>query len=295
MSNKKTNEFLISKALKLRQKTFEAFIEHGEAHLGGSFSMIEMLIALYEVILKDNDKFILSNAHASFPLCLLLKEKGLNPELSTHLEIDPYNGIHCTTGSLGHGLPIATGMALAEKQKQNSKIVVVFIGDGTLGEGVVYESMNIASLLGLPLHIVCENNMYAQSTKIDNSLAGSILERPKAFGIKTFHSNTWDLDNLFKNAQKSVKYARNNSPVFHLVDTYRLNHHSKSDDNRDIVEVEQFSIKEYSQEMKNEISLILCVKPNQINIKGKSTDGLGFLGEKKGIAALAISSLSKNN
>jgi 2-C-methyl-D-erythritol 2,4-cyclodiphosphate synthase len=58
---------------------------------------------------------------------------------------------------------------------------------------------------------------------------------------------------------------------------------------------EQFSIKEYSQEMKNEISLILCVKPNQINIKGKSTDGLGFLGEKKGIAALAISSLSKNN
>ena len=50
---------LIVKAKKLRQDTFNAFIEHGEAHLGGSFSMIEMLIALYEVILKDNDKFIL--------------------------------------------------------------------------------------------------------------------------------------------------------------------------------------------------------------------------------------------
>ena len=59
---------LIVKAKKLRQDTFNAFIEHGEAHLGGSFSMIEMLIALYEVILKDNDKFILSKAHASFPL-----------------------------------------------------------------------------------------------------------------------------------------------------------------------------------------------------------------------------------
>ena len=68
---------LIEKARKLRQDTFKAFIEHGEAHLGGSFSMIEMLLALYEVVLKEEDKFILSKAHASFPLCLLLKEKGM--------------------------------------------------------------------------------------------------------------------------------------------------------------------------------------------------------------------------
>ena len=65
---------LISKAKSLRQKTFNSFIETG-AHLGGSFSMIEALIALYEIILKKNDKFILSKAHASFPLCILLKEK----------------------------------------------------------------------------------------------------------------------------------------------------------------------------------------------------------------------------
>jgi transketolase N-terminal domain/subunit len=48
---------------------------------------------------------------------LLLKEKGFNPELTTHLEIDTKNGINCTTGSLGHGLPIATGMAFARKIK----------------------------------------------------------------------------------------------------------------------------------------------------------------------------------
>ena len=53
-------EDLILKARKLRQDTFNAFVEHGEAHLGGSFSMIEMLIALYEVVLKEDDKFILS-------------------------------------------------------------------------------------------------------------------------------------------------------------------------------------------------------------------------------------------
>ena len=106
------------KAQKLRQDTFLAFISKGEAHLGGSFSMIEILISLYYSILKKNDKFILSKAHASFPLCLLLEEKGLKPKLSTHLEIDEKNGIYCTTGSLGHGLPISAGMAFARKKQQ---------------------------------------------------------------------------------------------------------------------------------------------------------------------------------
>ena len=68
---------LINKAKLLRQKTFDAFIEKGEAHLGGSFSMIETLISLFEVVIKKNDKFILSKSHSSFPLCLLLRKKGL--------------------------------------------------------------------------------------------------------------------------------------------------------------------------------------------------------------------------
>ena len=121
-------EKLKKKAANLRKKTFMAFIEKGEAHLGGSFSMIESLLTIYEMILKKNDKFILSKAHASFPLCILLKEKGFNPEIKTHLEIDLKNGIHCTTGSLGHGLPIATGMAFArKKQKIKGKIYVIIV------------------------------------------------------------------------------------------------------------------------------------------------------------------------
>ena len=79
---------LEKKSLDLRRKTFIKFIEKGEAHLGGSFSMIEILIYLYEKILKKNDKFILSKSHASFPLSILLREKGLKTKLTTHLEID---------------------------------------------------------------------------------------------------------------------------------------------------------------------------------------------------------------
>jgi transketolase len=136
---------LILKAKKLRQNTFNAFIEHGEAHLGGSFSVIEMLIALYEVVLTGDDKFILSKAHASFPLCLLLKEKGYDPKLTTHLEIDIENGINCTTGSLGHGLPIGTGMAMARKRLNNPGKIYVIISDGECQEGTTWESLLIGA------------------------------------------------------------------------------------------------------------------------------------------------------
>jgi transketolase len=174
---------LIVKAKKLRQDTFNAFIEHGEAHLGGSFSMIEMLIALYEVILKDNDKFILSKAHASFPLCLLLKEKGLNPELSTHLEIDPDNGIHCTTGSLGHGLPIATGMALARKYLNKEGKIYVMISDGECQEGTTWESLLIGAKHNLDNLVVLidYNKIQALSTLDDALPLDNLVAKFKAF------------------------------------------------------------------------------------------------------------------
>ena len=95
--------------------------------------------------LTKKDKFILSKAHASFPLCLILKNKGLKTKLKTHLELDEKNGIFCTTGSLGHGLPIATGMALSRKLSNNSGKIYVMISDGECQEGTTWESLLIAS------------------------------------------------------------------------------------------------------------------------------------------------------
>ena len=152
-----------------------------------------------------------------------------------------FNDNFFSNGIQGGIVPVAAGMALAAKKNNKGKIGIVFIGDGTLGEGVVYETFNLISLLNLPLLIVCENNRYAQSTKVEDSLAGDILSRPKSFGIKTFHSNTWDLDNLFSDAKDSIDFVRSGKPAFHLVDTYRLNHHSKSDDNRDVKEVLKYT------------------------------------------------------
>jgi len=162
---------LISKARELRRQTFHAFVEQGEAHLGGSFSIIEMLLALYETILLEEDKFILSKAHASFPLCLLLRDKGFNPKLSTHLELDPANGIHCTTGSLGHGLPIAVGMAIARKRLNIPGRIYVMMSDGECQEGTTWESMLVGAKHELDnLVVLIDYNKIQALTTLDEGL-----------------------------------------------------------------------------------------------------------------------------
>lgn len=174
---------LIVKAKKLRQDTFNAFIEHGEAHLGGSFSIIEILIALYDTVLKEEDKFILSKAHASFPLCLLLKEKGLDTKLTTHLELDPERGIHCTTGSLGHGLPIASGMAIARIRQNKLGKIYVLISDGECQEGTTWESLLIGAKHNLDnLVVLVDYNKIQALTTLEEALPlDNLAAKFKAF------------------------------------------------------------------------------------------------------------------
>tara|TARA_B100000674_G_C37965292_1_gene974280 strand:+ start:3224 stop:3985 length:762 start_codon:yes stop_codon:yes gene_type:complete len=204
-------ENLKQKAIKLRQETFLSFIEKGEAHLGGSFSIIEVLILLYEKILRTNDKFILSKAHASFPLCILLRNKGLNPEIKTHLEIDIKNGINCTTGSLGHGLPISTGMAFARKQQKIEGRIFVMVSDGECQEGTTWESLLIASKHKLDnLVIIVDYNKIQALSKLKDALPlNNIMQKFKAFGcncveIKNGHSFK-ELMNGFNKIKKKGK------------------------------------------------------------------------------------------
>lgn len=155
------------------------------------------------------------------------------------------NGHFFSNGIQGGMLPVASGLAMAMKLKKLDKIVLTYIGDGTLGEGVIYETLNIISKWEIPVLIVCENNFWAQSTSIEQNLAGDILKRAEAFGIKTFKSDIWHTEDLFKEAKNSIDYVRNNSkPAFHIVETYRLNHHSKGDDYRQKEQVEEFRLKD---------------------------------------------------
>ncbi|MGB0911011.1 MAG: dehydrogenase E1 component subunit alpha/beta [Nitrospirales bacterium] len=150
-----------------------------------------------------------------------------------------------SNGIQGGIVPVAAGLAMAQKLSETGFITVVFIGDGTLGEGALYETLNIASIWGLPLLVVLENNYYAQSTSQRQTLAGGILARGEAFGIKTAHANTWNPEELMEVVANCVGYVRNEcQPLFLQIDTYRLMAHSKGDDDRDVSEVEEYWAKD---------------------------------------------------
>jgi 2-oxoisovalerate dehydrogenase E1 component len=151
-----------------------------------------------------------------------------------------------SNGIQGGIVPVAAGYALGNKLRHNDAIGVVYIGDGTLGEGALYETMNIISKWEIPLLIVCENNYYAQSTPQHINLAGDILARARAFGIRTGHGDTWSPETLMERAQEAIDYVRNETkPCFFLVETYRLNAHSKGDDDRDPADVARYREKDF--------------------------------------------------
>lgn len=146
-----------------------------------------------------------------------------------------------TNGIQGSILPVAAGVAMAEKIRQSGAVGIVFMGDGTLGQGVVYETFNLASLWSLPLLVVIENNGYAQSTPLARNLAGSIAARPRAFGIPCDEATSNDAEELtalFGRVLDAVR--REGAPRVALVNTYRLCAHSKGDDFRPKDEVESW-------------------------------------------------------
>lgn len=139
-----------------------------------------------------------------------------------------------SNGVQGGIIPIATGMALAEKYKKSGAITIAFLGDGTLGEGVVYESLNMAALWGVPILYILENNRIAQTTPIYSAVAGSIAQRFNAFGIESHQLETTDVLEIMPVAEKLIKEVREGcTPIALLIKSYRFGPHSKGDDTRD--------------------------------------------------------------
>jgi len=139
-----------------------------------------------------------------------------------------------SNGVQGGIVPIATGMALAEKYKQSSAVTIAFLGDGTLGEGIIYEAFNLASLWKAPILYVLENNHIAQTTGIELSMAGNIETRFNAFGIPSHQLNTSDVIGIHALASELISTVRGKqSPLALILNTYRFGPHSKGDDTRD--------------------------------------------------------------
>ncbi len=150
-----------------------------------------------------------------------------------------------SNGVQGGIMPLAAGLAFSEKFNKTDNIIAVFIGDGTLGEGVLYETLNIVSKWELPLLIVVENNRYAQSTKIELTLAGKIKDRFTAFNIDTQELDTFNVSKIHQVSSIMInKIRKSNKPNCLILNTYRFASHSKSDDGRSQSEVEKWKRKD---------------------------------------------------
>jgi TPP-dependent pyruvate/acetoin dehydrogenase alpha subunit len=144
-----------------------------------------------------------------------------------------------TNGIQGGMVPFAAGIGLGKKLKGDTAIAVVFIGDGTFGQGIIYEAFNLMALWDLPVLVVLENNFYAQSTNIRKNTAGDIYARLDSFGISKMILKTTDVEKINEASKEAVSFVRENRKPFFLgIETYRFCSHSKSDDFRCIAEIE---------------------------------------------------------
>lgn len=136
-----------------------------------------------------------------------------------------------SNGIQGGIAPVAVGSALA--MRRTNAVSVVFLGDGTMGEGAVYESLNIAAVLGAPVLFVVEDNDIAQTTPKALTVAGSIMRRAEPFGIRTFAYDGCDPVEIHKVASEAVDHVRTESqPGWLYLRTERIGPHSKGDDTR---------------------------------------------------------------
>ena len=127
---------------------------------------------------------------------------------------------------------IGTGIALARKMAQRRAVVATMIGDGTLGEGLLYESMNLASVWKAPVLFVVENNGIAQTTDTAETIGGSIEARGKAFGLLTWHFEDNSKDFVASVADIVDEMRGAGRPGMLVIDTRRMGPHSKGDDLR---------------------------------------------------------------
>ena len=140
-----------------------------------------------------------------------------------------------TNGIQGGILPNALGVAFAKKLDQKKDRTVVFLGDGTLGQG-----LNIASVFQIPMLFIVEDNQYAMSTRREDAISGDIAERIRGFAVETLEIASTDTDELLDFFEKAFrKLDTGNQPVCAVVHNYRLGAHSKGDDTRDAAEIER--------------------------------------------------------
>jgi acetoin:2,6-dichlorophenolindophenol oxidoreductase subunit alpha len=208
-------------------------------------------VGVCEALRKDD---YITSTHRGHGHCLA---KGASPDLmfaellgkkagyckgkggSMHIA-DPDTGNLGANAIVGGSAALATGAAFSSKYLRLGRVVVCFFGEGALGQGVLYESMNLAQLWTLPILYVCENNQYNEYTHFSETTAGEITARPAAFGLAVASVDGQDVRAVYDAAAALVDRARNGGgPAFLLCNTYRFRGHHVGDVSRDYYRAKQ--------------------------------------------------------
>jgi len=211
---------LVKLARTVRRETFEMVVRAGRGHLGGSLSAVEMLVALYSGKImrfdpknpnwEGRDRFILSKGHANNSLYVLLAHLGFYPvkEIQTYLEDGSRLGMHIdrrlpgielVSGSLGHGLGVAGGLALAAQLDHKDYLTFVLMGDGESQEGSIWEAAMFASQhrLGNLIAITDRNRLGSEDFTEKTAGLEPLAERWRSFGWKVASINGHDFEQIF--------------------------------------------------------------------------------------------------
>jgi acetoin:2,6-dichlorophenolindophenol oxidoreductase subunit alpha len=166
---------------------------------------------------------------------LLGKEAGYCRGKGGSMHIaDPATGNLGANAIVAGSAGIATGAAFSAKHAGKGQVAVCFFGEGALGQGVVYEVMNLAALWSLPVIYVCENNLYTEYTHFSETTAGNVLARGEAFGVHSESVDGQDVRAVYAAAARLVARARiGGGPAFLVCTTYRYTGHHVGDINRE--------------------------------------------------------------
>ena len=198
--------FLKEKSKEVRKLLIEEIHSVGKGHYGGSLSIVDTLVLLYNKVMnvdvknpkkEGRDRLVLSKGHAGPALYAVLADKGyiakeelltLNKEntcLPSHCDMNKTNGIDMTTGSLGQGISCAVGMAKASKIKNDNAYIYCVVGDGECNEGQVWEAAIAASAFKLNNLIVFidYNKMQLDGDLKDILDMGDIAKKWESFGF----------------------------------------------------------------------------------------------------------------
>jgi transketolase len=196
---------LTSEQKNLRKRVVELTYGFATLHLSSNLAMVDIISAIYK-LKKTDEKFVLSNGHSALALYAVLEsvgklKKGEAYKLKLHPDRNLKNGIYVSTGSLGQGLPIAVGFALADREKR----VWVTISDGECAEGSIWEALRIAQEERLNnLKIVVNANGWGAYSKIDLI---KLKRRFRGFGYKVREVNGHNLGKLHKVLSLREKYG----------------------------------------------------------------------------------------